>query len=498
MSSTWSRNSFSFQKVLSILFYHGKNKVPFAVMTQAESLLAAVFAHPDDDGPRLVYADYLQQQGDPRGEFIAIQCALARGGNDDRQQRKLERRQEELFQSHAKHWSAAVGIGYYPGIFHRGFIKQARITSKDLATYGEILFAREAFTSMVLVTRQYPGFTDFLSQITSAPQLRTLEISGGMGDPLASALAKSPLFDHLTHLNVSDTGLQPRATSLLVKSPHLTNLQHLLINNNPLKDQGARAIAKTPSFKNLKHLDVSNTGILAPGASALVASKYLRCLEHLNLSNSQLASEGIQSMVQGWELPALTTLYLSNTNLGDVGALALARSPRLANLKNLDVSHNRIWMEGAQALVSSPHLSHLSELNLQGTRISESDLEQLQASYPHITFVSQREDTQRLPHPNTPDFSGRSRRLSNVQRHRMGLSYNQTRWPQMAVQNVFFLQQKPGGLQGGRQEIPLPVITCLVGSAVWLYPTSVPAKTWRITVTKRLVTTETSHQNRSR
>ncbi len=44
-----------------------------------DELLAAVFAAPDDDVPRLVYADALSERGDARGEFIALQLARARG-----------------------------------------------------------------------------------------------------------------------------------------------------------------------------------------------------------------------------------------------------------------------------------------------------------------------------------------------------------------------------------------------------------------------------------
>ncbi len=43
------------------------------------ALLAAIYANPDDDTPRLVYADALQDRGDPRGELIAVQIARARG-----------------------------------------------------------------------------------------------------------------------------------------------------------------------------------------------------------------------------------------------------------------------------------------------------------------------------------------------------------------------------------------------------------------------------------
>lgn len=41
-------------------------------------LLLKVLSSPHDDAPRLVYADVLQERGDPRGEFIPLQCELAR------------------------------------------------------------------------------------------------------------------------------------------------------------------------------------------------------------------------------------------------------------------------------------------------------------------------------------------------------------------------------------------------------------------------------------
>ena len=40
-------------------------------MTEAE-LLAAIHADPRDDAPRLVYADWLLERGDVRGELIVL------------------------------------------------------------------------------------------------------------------------------------------------------------------------------------------------------------------------------------------------------------------------------------------------------------------------------------------------------------------------------------------------------------------------------------------
>ena len=48
------------------------------------AFLDAILAHPDDDGPRLVYADWLDEQGQAaRAEFIRVQCELARLGEAD-------------------------------------------------------------------------------------------------------------------------------------------------------------------------------------------------------------------------------------------------------------------------------------------------------------------------------------------------------------------------------------------------------------------------------
>ncbi len=48
-------------------------------MTDGEALLRAIIAHPDEDVPRLAYADVLDEQNEPaRAEFIRLQCDSAR------------------------------------------------------------------------------------------------------------------------------------------------------------------------------------------------------------------------------------------------------------------------------------------------------------------------------------------------------------------------------------------------------------------------------------
>src|SRR5262249_28074934 len=51
-------------------------------MSLENLFLADILERPDDDVPRLVYADWLEEHGQPeRAEFIRVQCQIARFGN---------------------------------------------------------------------------------------------------------------------------------------------------------------------------------------------------------------------------------------------------------------------------------------------------------------------------------------------------------------------------------------------------------------------------------
>jgi len=92
-----------------------------------EALLQAIHENPDDDAPRLVYADALLERGDPRGELINLQLTT---GDEDREAR---RRASELLQAHGKHWlgslAPVVRAGY---VFARGFLSECRVDNRHL------------------------------------------------------------------------------------------------------------------------------------------------------------------------------------------------------------------------------------------------------------------------------------------------------------------------------------------------------------------------------
>src|SRR5262245_66515414 len=78
-------------------------------------LLAAARGNPEDDGPRLVLADWLEEQGDPRGEFVRLECRLEAMEDGDPQYPVFRPRSDELAERYGEAWLApvkAVGQGF--------------------------------------------------------------------------------------------------------------------------------------------------------------------------------------------------------------------------------------------------------------------------------------------------------------------------------------------------------------------------------------------------
>lgn len=75
---------------------------------QIQSFLDAIRAQPADDGPRLLFADWLDERGDPWGEFIRVQCALASSSLSASDRKRLADREEFHLKFGAPQRHAAV------------------------------------------------------------------------------------------------------------------------------------------------------------------------------------------------------------------------------------------------------------------------------------------------------------------------------------------------------------------------------------------------------
>src|SRR5262245_54674013 len=78
-------------------------------MKNEDAFLGAILDQPDDDTSRLVYADWLEERGDLRGEFLRLDCALARLPAEDPRYVAIEARIEALACVLDSTWLARVG-----------------------------------------------------------------------------------------------------------------------------------------------------------------------------------------------------------------------------------------------------------------------------------------------------------------------------------------------------------------------------------------------------
>src|SRR5437588_9917600 len=100
-------------------------------MTADEPFRRTIWERPDDDAPRLVYADWLEERGEcDRAELIRLQC---RGEHDDRVR--------ELVHLHGASWAGPAARHSYGLAFRRGFVEEITLNASVLLKHGEEIFA---------------------------------------------------------------------------------------------------------------------------------------------------------------------------------------------------------------------------------------------------------------------------------------------------------------------------------------------------------------------
>ena len=94
-----------------------------------EALFARIMEDPDDDAPRLIYSDILEESGDAdRAEFIRLQIRFARMALDDPDRKAVHDRISHLELENGVKWLSVMPHtpGVHWEIFERGFISTAR------------------------------------------------------------------------------------------------------------------------------------------------------------------------------------------------------------------------------------------------------------------------------------------------------------------------------------------------------------------------------------
>ena len=313
-----------------------------------DAFLAAVRAAPDDDLPRLVYADWLEERGDgERAEFIRLSCETPPEPRAD----AVEARLRELLAAHGRRWRI-------PGLrgrqhFARGFVADIEVAAESLLSVDPRAMSEHPVRSVRLVAADRR--VEELARLPLWATVESLTLNNnnyGTGRRLETLLGAGG-FPRLRSLSLRNNRLWPEAVQALAALPVTTQLTRLDLSGNPIADAGAAILAEGAAFENLAELLLRSDEldddfcIHAAGAGSIALGRWLSDLRALNL-----AGHGV----------------------GNVGLFWLAARPPFGRaLRHLDLSYNGIDGE-IVALTGATHLGELRRVSLAGSRITDADL----------------------------------------------------------------------------------------------------------------------------
>jgi uncharacterized protein (TIGR02996 family) len=329
-------------------------------------LLAAIAAAPDDDAPRLVYADRLLERGDPYGELIETQCAAARlPGGEARA--KLEARAAELLEQHTQTWLAPlrpwVSSMYR---WERGFMVAAELSLlalRDRPVLSPLLSQLAHVRIQFMRDGSSRPLDDEIFQWIAAwpvlERLRSLEmpIAADATSKGVVALAESPLARGLRWLQLSNVAMDVTAGSALAA----LSLSSLSLDRCALDASTLRALGRGVLAPHT--LDLHDTGLDADRIASLANDgPLLAGVRALDLGHTRPGA----ALTALLESPGFRPqwLLLDGCALGVDHARVLAMSSKLTALERLDVSDNTFGQEGVTALIGSLHLPRSMTLYL--------------------------------------------------------------------------------------------------------------------------------------
>jgi uncharacterized protein (TIGR02996 family) len=303
------------------------------------AFLADVRENPEDDTPRLILADWLDEYGGPadqaRADLIRTQIEKARLPPGHPHHFVLAQRERELVQRWGSAWVGPL-LDRVRSLRHERGMVLLTLSCGMLQARGLLELRTTEVWSWVLGARLEnvtPREAHSLARCPLLEDLALLSVSGELGTSGLHALVESPGVRHLVQLDLVSNRLHRREAQILARSAHLGRLRELDLTSNHLGDDGAEALS----------------GSLRPG---------------------------------------LVRLSLARNAIGDAGGVALAGSPALVHLRELHLGDNQVSDLGARALARSLSLERIGRLVLWGNPIGASGVTELQRRFGSAVFLT--------------------------------------------------------------------------------------------------------------
>ena len=343
-----------------------------------DALLRAICENPREDTPRLAFADWLEENGQPdRAAFIRTDIAMALRDEWDLERLKWEEADGALNGAGFK-WAGALPLTDQANsrlswcgkpLFRRGFPWAVRVN--DLGVFNTR--AADLFIRHPLELLDFQRNLPQLNRLVSAPwfpRVRGLEWNAGRYSewelrPLLETANTGLVGFTLTHMAIAPLGLQAVFGSLLFSN--FTRLS--LLSTGPQVVGAAVRLLGQVSACQLRSLTIHGDSLsrdIQTLACSLPPSMRL-----LDISGTHINSAGAREFAGVKATSCLRMLTISNNSLGNEGAAALFTSPHLANLKVLDMRYCQVGDDALRALLeNSPLVDGLNFLNLTGSPAS--------------------------------------------------------------------------------------------------------------------------------
>ena len=420
-----------------------------ATVSKERQLLDAVVAAPDDETPRLVYADWLTDHGEPQGSFIRSQCHLAGLEEHDPSWTALYARTERMRRIHEARWIEPLAA-CLPSRevwettmreFRRGFVEH--LESPYQAMDWQVLSSLSRLTPLRTVALRPTG--EAPDQVASALRSAAEAHVAGALVLYSGGSLRQDAFDEVapevaatfTSFGVRSATVPPRAVARIAQLLG-ARLRSLTLGHTLVGDAGIVALAAYGLLAQVNHLDLRGNQFGRAGVEALV-SKWSDAPVELHLRDNPAASPYIERVLdwrplrrldlvgtvgdraaidqllrsdsildlrqlalapsQPWHFDVdratvlasrpfhrLTRLTLGRCRIEAAGMAALAASPALGTLVNFRAFGCQIGDRGVEALVDSAHLTRLVRLDLHGNGLTDAALEAL-GEWPHLANI---------------------------------------------------------------------------------------------------------------
>jgi uncharacterized protein (TIGR02996 family) len=340
-------------------------------MSDQEAFMRAIIAAPDDDAPRLVYADWLDENGDPeRAELIRVQCEAARTPEWDPRHDELTARGSESLKEHRERWFPKLPQGGHQ-LIRRGMVEGLVIRQADFHRSAEGLFESSPIRQVDFwpVTNLLELVIDRFVRRLRSISVSEIDLDAGYEAGISLPSREWPVLEELGLM-----GIGVRAADLegILSFAAFPALKRLNVAENPIGAEGAALIAR--SFSVLESLELQ-TGrdadyqdrLRAGGARELARASGLGRLRTLNLANQLIGDAGLRHLAGSPYFGGLEILDLTGNDIGAIGTTGIeefAASGHFPNLRWLRLDMNQLNLVGLQELLAWPGLAQLRKLDL--------------------------------------------------------------------------------------------------------------------------------------